>query len=98
MVPLLVVDARAQELAGALLGAPLATRVVQVEVERGRGGPPGGALPAPARHAPHHDRRGEHDRDQGENQKRQQHRIAPDQPPEARGKKITRSVSGGMSA
>src|ERR687892_2933560 len=54
--PLLVVDARAQQLAGALLGAPLATRVVQVEVERAGGRPPGGAVPAPARRAPHHDR------------------------------------------
>ena len=97
--PLLVVDARAQELAGALLGAALAAGIAEVGAARRA---PGATACGRARRsfgrAQARERGRQQDRgDEGEDEEREQHGRAA-QPPAARGKKITRSASVGMSA
>src|SRR5919109_2905906 len=81
-----------------MLGAALAARVVERDVERGPAcGTAGVARLAPAADLPRDQRHGQDQGDQGEGEKGGQHRRA-GQPPEARGKKMTRSASVGMSA
>ena len=59
-----------------LLGSLLATRVVQLEVERAIGAPALRACGAPVRDAPGDHRRGEHQGDQREGEEREQHGVA----------------------
>ena len=76
--PLLGVDARAQQLAGALLGAALAAGVVELQVEVGGVlGAPGRAEGAPVSNAAGDHRRGQHGCDECEREQCEQHGLGP---------------------
>ena len=98
-LPLLLVDARLQELAGALLGAALAAGVVRGDaLARGAGLARGrGDAPA-ALEVREHDLPEERDDDDRRGAEGDGHRGAYCAPPAARGKKMTRPASRGISS